>query len=159
MEEPRVGAASENNPAVSHELSDVNVRGVLYFALWLTVVAIVIHIAIWLLYEYFAARQKGPLTIPHQPAATPVAKPQLQVQPESELSQLRSSEEQILRNYGWIDREKGIVRIPIERAMDIIAAEKAVQKEAKQRQDQRRVRKSQTKIEKQYETIPPELEP
>lgn len=28
-----------------------------------------------------------------------------------------------LRSYGWVDRSRGIVRIPIERAMEIIAEE------------------------------------
>jgi hypothetical protein len=29
----------------------------------------------------------------------------------------------VLQSYGWIDADRGIVRIPIERAMEIVAAE------------------------------------
>ncbi len=29
----------------------------------------------------------------------------------------------VLESYGWVDRERGIVRIPVERAMDLAAEE------------------------------------
>lgn len=32
---------------------------------------------------------------------------------------LRASQRQALQNYGWVDRERGIVRIPIDRAMEL----------------------------------------
>ncbi len=34
---------------------------------------------------------------------------------------MRAAEEKILHSYGWIDQQKGIVRIPIERAMELTA--------------------------------------
>jgi len=34
---------------------------------------------------------------------------------------MRAEEDKILKNYGWIDQEKGIVRIPIDRAIEILA--------------------------------------
>ena len=34
---------------------------------------------------------------------------------------MRAQEEARLNSYGWIDEENGIVHIPIERAMDILA--------------------------------------
>jgi len=37
------------------------------------------------------------------------------------LKQLRATEDAILTTYGWVDREKGIVRIPIDRAIDLLA--------------------------------------
>jgi hypothetical protein len=48
------------------------------------------------------------------------AAPHLQVRPADELKRLRSKEESQLHSYGWIDREQGIVRIPIERAIDML---------------------------------------
>ena len=144
MEERNLGVANQKNPAVSHELSDVNVRGVLYFAVWLTIAAIIIHVLVWLFYDYFGDRATRTVSIPQEPVITgpPVSKPQLQVEAESELSQLRTSEEQVLHTYGWIDQDKGIVRIPIERAMEIIATQPPFQKESKQRPAQTRTRKN-----------------
>jgi len=37
------------------------------------------------------------------------------------MARLLSAEEQILNNYGWVDEKAGIVHVPIERAMDILA--------------------------------------
>ena len=34
---------------------------------------------------------------------------------------IRAAEDQILNSYGWVDRSKGIVRIPIDRAIDLLA--------------------------------------
>ncbi len=45
--------------------------------------------------------------------------------PSKELQAIHDREEQNLHSYGFIDKEKGIVRIPIERAMEIVAAESA----------------------------------
>lgn len=40
-----------------------------------------------------------------------------------ELQLIRDREEEQLHRYSFIDKEKGIVRIPIDRAIDIVAAE------------------------------------
>jgi hypothetical protein len=49
----------------------------------------------------------------------PPPMPRLQVAPQSELQQLRASEEKQLREYGWVNPAAGIVHIPIERAIEI----------------------------------------
>ena len=37
------------------------------------------------------------------------------------LKNLRATEDASLTTYGWVDRDTGVVRIPIERAMDLLA--------------------------------------
>mgnify|MGYP003497489033 CR=1 FL=1 len=34
---------------------------------------------------------------------------------------LRAAEEKLLKGYGWVDPDKGIVRIPVDRALEIVA--------------------------------------
>ena len=41
-----------------------------------------------------------------------------EVEPIQELKDLRAAEDALLNSYGWVDRNAGITRIPIERAMD-----------------------------------------
>jgi len=43
--------------------------------------------------------------------------------PSAELQAIREREDENLHRYGYIDKEKGIVRLPIDRAMQIIATE------------------------------------
>jgi hypothetical protein len=57
---------------------------------------------------------------PKQPDVVPPA-PRLQHDESGDLAALRRVEDGQLETYGWIDRERGIVRIPIEEAMRIVA--------------------------------------
>ena len=118
--------AEANNPEVSHERSDVNVFSILMFGLALLVVAIIISLFVWWLFDHFAARaaQSGrPLPAEAARAAgEPVLpEPRLQVSPAQDLQTMRATEDAILNNYGWEDRQAGIVRLPIDRALQILA--------------------------------------
>ena len=43
--------------------------------------------------------------------------------PNPKLGDLRAREAELFYSYGWVDQEKGIVRIPIERAMELTVQE------------------------------------
>ncbi len=45
--------------------------------------------------------------------------PRLQVEPRAELEVFQAEQARWLSTYGWIDRDAGIVRLPIERAMEL----------------------------------------
>lgn len=47
--------------------------------------------------------------------------PRLQLAPDVDLQAFRAREDAELNSYGWIDRTAGVVRIPIDRAMELIA--------------------------------------
>ena len=47
--------------------------------------------------------------------------PQLEIDERTELNKDRLREEQTLSTYDWVDQNAGTVRIPIDRAMDLIA--------------------------------------
>jgi hypothetical protein len=48
--------------------------------------------------------------------------PRLQTQPFADIQQLRRSERTLLDSYGWVDQKAGVVRIPIERAKELMLA-------------------------------------
>ncbi|HEY4231801.1 MAG TPA: hypothetical protein VGM76_00100 [Lacipirellulaceae bacterium] len=52
---------------------------------------------------------------------TPASVPALDPHQADELAELRARDRQILSEYAWIDRQSGVARIPIERAMQILA--------------------------------------
>jgi len=56
----------------------------------------------------FAMRQPAP------------PEPRLQVDPAAELARLRDYERGMLNEYRWVDREEGLVAIPIDRAIDLL---------------------------------------
>ncbi len=49
------------------------------------------------------------------------SEPRLQVDPPQQKFELKEIEQTVLTTYDWVDRERGVVRIPIDRAMDILA--------------------------------------
>lgn len=112
------------NPDVHHETSDVNIRGILTFVAGLFVFAVVIHVVVWGLFRYFEAREKVqpqsvyPLAAQQGTRLPP--EPRLQTNPREDLRELRAAEDDVLTTYGWVDRNAGIVRIPIDEAMKLV---------------------------------------
>ncbi len=48
--------------------------------------------------------------------------PRLQVQPHQELEDYCPAQQQEVNTYGWVNQESGVVRIPVDRAMELILA-------------------------------------
>ena len=122
MHLPHPGHSAEP-PDVRHETSDVNIRAIFGFGIGLAMTTVGIGFAVWLLFQYFTAREartvftEYPLAVqePRQPPG-----PRLQTNPRQDLSDLRAREDERLNSYGWVDKNTGVVRIPIERAMQLV---------------------------------------
>lgn len=112
-----------DNQEVSHEASDVSARGILIFGAVLAFVGVVIHVALYGLLTYYDRREarRWAAVDSYERTEEPPPEPRLQVAPRTDLVEMRRAEDRLLQSYGWIDREKGIVRMPIERGMEIIA--------------------------------------
>jgi len=106
----------ENKPS-GHERSDVNALVVGKFAIALVLVCILSLTLLAGLFRYFLT-QTGP---PPPQAAKLPPEPRLEVQPAQDLMKVRQAEEQLLTSYGWVDQPKGVVRIPISLAIDLLA--------------------------------------
>jgi hypothetical protein len=112
------------HPDVRHETSDVDIRGVFAFGAGLIAVAIAVHFAIWLMFQAFAAREavhgapEFPLAAGQENRLPP--EPRLQTNPRQDLLDMRSAEDDVLNQYGWVDKTAGVVRIPIDEAMKLV---------------------------------------
>lgn len=53
------------------------------------------------------------------------AAPRLQPKPQLDIDDYRAAKRAQLETYRWIDREQGVVAIPIERAMELLARRSA----------------------------------
>jgi len=114
----------ENQP-LHHEASDINAWAVGKFAIALALVSIVSLAGLFALFRYFMQSEGGPLppvTRSYQIDARrrPPA-PQLEETPILDLARERAAEDRLLNSYGWVDRQNGKVRIPIDRAIDLVA--------------------------------------
>jgi len=68
----------------------------------------------WLLIKQY-------ITDKPQPAATQPPQPRLQVAPSLDLRKKRAQAELLLNSYGWVDKQAGVIHIPIEQAMKQVA--------------------------------------
>jgi hypothetical protein len=111
----------EVNPAVHHEQSDANITAVLGFGAGLFAVIVAVCLIIWGLFgildrrEGVQAPSQYPLAAAQGQRLPP--EPRLQTDPRQDLANLRAREDQQLGSYGWVDRNAGVVRIPIDEAM------------------------------------------
>jgi hypothetical protein len=112
-------------PGAKYEHTDIDVNVGYKFGLWLAI-SMVISIGIVTgAFKYYegqgraadAVAQKYPLAVGQvkQPPA-----PNLQNQPFKDIYMLRQGEAEKLSTYGWVDKDGGIARLPIDRAMDVM---------------------------------------
>jgi len=109
-------------PPERYERSDVNIRKVTQVGLGLIIViGVGAVVAMWFVFKFFAAEtEPGPAPSPLYEAHQLPPAPRLQVKPALDLKSLRAEEERRLHSYAWVDPAHGAVRIPIERAMDLV---------------------------------------
>ena len=139
------------NPETHHEESDVPVRP-LWWALALFILfAVLTHVVLYFIYEgMLKAEQKRmdppqtavprpenagvpqnqPLlqpfpTVPATETTATVAYP-YQNTPVTDMHNMRANEDRVLQNYSWVDKQRGVVRIPIEEAKVLMAARMAL---------------------------------
>lgn len=126
-----------------YERRDIGSAGVLYFLGGLLLAGIAVFFIVngvyWYLNKRFEAEQApvSPL-VTNAPADTrhippqfgnnyekylkdSFPAPQLEIDERTQLNSVRLHEEDVLNTYGWVDQKAGTVRIPIDRAMDLIA--------------------------------------
>jgi hypothetical protein len=117
------------------ERQDLAPSGILYFLLALGVATVLCLFGLRGLFEYLDRRSKT-----SQPEVNPLVtnvpsdtrhvalgypqstfpSPKLEEDERGQLNGIRMNEEKTLYSYGWVDEKSGTVRIPIERAIDLI---------------------------------------
>jgi hypothetical protein len=126
-----------NAEDIGFEHQDLTPRAVFAFLISLAIIGVLIHFALKGMLGYFEAYERQ-----HQPhAENPLVKtgtelpaapsnarvdvtfpePRLERNERLEINDFRLHEEQTLHSYGWVDQQAGVVRIPIDRAMQLIA--------------------------------------
>ena len=105
-----------------HEHTDANVWLIVQFAIWLLASAIVVHGLMWGMFEWFVKDRVAKAPTAEFPLAQEQerrlpAGPRLQPIPAHEIFEFRQRESAELNGYGWVDRNAGVVHIPIAEAM------------------------------------------
>ena len=127
---------ANSNGNGGYERQDIGAAGVLYFLLGLLVAGLLIFFLVDGIYSYLNKRseaEQSPINplVTNAPADTrrvprdypqgAFPNPKLEEDERGQLNGIRLKEEQTLATYDYIDKNAGTIRIPIDRAMDLIA--------------------------------------
>jgi hypothetical protein len=114
-----------------YEKRDLEPRTIaLFAAAGAFVILLAAALAFWMVQS--ATKRHSARQTPRPPAQARegAPEPRLQVQGFNDLREMRKAEESLLNTYSWLDREKGLVRIPVERAMELLAKKEGERREA-----------------------------
>ena len=116
--------ATEGHPKhgeEGYERADANVRRLYEFGASLAILIIVVMWAMVHTYNFFAKHESlGPPASPFENQRELPPQPRLQPHPATDLKRYCEMEQQQLSTYGWEDQHNGVVRIPVDRAMDMV---------------------------------------
>lgn len=133
-------ADTKHHPAAAPVEGDgISYSGIVWFVIILTVVTVVCQVLMWVLLRAFQHQATPVVASPLAPAVTErqaeagrtypdIAaiglpegpQPRLLVNEPANLATFQAREHEVLTTYGWVDRNAGIVRIPVERAKDLV---------------------------------------
>jgi hypothetical protein len=107
-----------------HEHTDIEPSIARKFAIWLGISMVISAALVYGTFWFFEGQEEARDRAEQQyPLAAGQSKepptPRLQTQPFKDIYLLRQAEAEKLASYAWIDKTSGIVRLPIERAMEL----------------------------------------
>lgn len=131
---------NHGNRRDSFETEDLSPQGVFYFMGGLAILGIVIYFILVGMYRILDARDHS-RQAPVNPMAVKTGvdpqtmtfkditekidqsfpKPVLEYNERTQFTQEAEKEDEFLASYDWVDQESGVARIPIERAMELVA--------------------------------------
>src|SRR5713101_4759527 len=123
-----------HNQEMDFEREDLAPKPILIFLGALAVGCVLVYFILTGMYGYLDSYENH-----HQPVQSPLVQqttvdtrsvspgdvtkfpqPRLEGDERREINDFREHEEQTLNSYGWVDQQAGVVRIPIDRAMQLL---------------------------------------
>lgn len=118
---------TQHGAASGYEARDASAKGILLCVLGLFVTLVLIDLIVHWIYTDFQKsptprdRYTGSVRATQAAAAAPEF-PRLQIAPPADLSKFRAEEALQLNTYGWVNQTAGVVRVPVDRAMEMVLA-------------------------------------
>ncbi len=104
---------------------ELGVKGIVTFGVVIALVVAASFVGMWQLSKLLKAREvaRDPEPSPVVEARQPRPRPRaaLQAAPNADMAVQRAEEEKALTSYGWVDEGAGIARIPVARAIELVA--------------------------------------
>jgi hypothetical protein len=118
-----------DHPRPQHEPaefdSEIHVRSIFGVLAGLALLVALSFAGMWTFSRVLKSRSvaRDPLPLPVAEANQPRPRPRaaLQADPTADMARFAKDEEAALTSWAWVDRSAGVVRIPVDRAIEIVA--------------------------------------
>lgn len=104
---------------------ELSVKGITWFVVATTAVTVLAFVFIWSLAVdaklHLISKDPAPSPMPEANRPRPRPGIALQDDPNGDMARYLEKEKAHLAGYGWVDRSAGVARIPLERAIDLVA--------------------------------------
>lgn len=112
----------KNGHGGGYEKQDVGFRFAILFIVGIIVFTVLTMFALFVIYPVLTpagarARRETAQEVQRRLPPGPV----LQANPAVDMRRFREQEQRKVSTYGWVDERRGIVRVPVERAMEMVA--------------------------------------
>jgi hypothetical protein len=115
---------SEQGPKIEYEPTDADLKAVTKIGVGIALLATVVALALLPILKGMVGRQAkddvAPPPIAGFDPARQAPEPRLQGEPFGDWRALKARQEAVLTSYGWVDEDKAVTRIPIDRAMKVV---------------------------------------
>ncbi len=122
---PAEGHVHAASAAAGHEVTDAPASPLAKVGIGLAALMLISFVGVLLMFRFLVHVQplydKETPAHPLRDARVSSTEPRLQPDPPRQKGELRRIEDHLLTTYEWVDKEQGLVRIPIDRAMDLIS--------------------------------------
>jgi hypothetical protein len=120
----RAPGGPPRNPEIAFEREDIRATPVLRFLVGIAVTTTVVCFLLLAFYRgmrsYVAGLQPPPPHMKFEADRQPEG-PKLLTQEPEDLAKFMDAQRTLLSSYAWVDKEHGVVRIPVEEAMKLVA--------------------------------------
>jgi hypothetical protein len=116
--------ASREALAAGHEVGDIRQKPIYQSLIGLAVLSAVVFVFIVFFFRFLDGRVKS-ATPPMNPLAREAGtrlppEPRLQVDAWKDWDDYKAAQDRLLHGYSWVNKEQGIVRVPIEKGIDMV---------------------------------------
>lgn len=103
-----------------HEKSEVSVRFIVISLSVLLVGTFLVALLVIGIFRFFSYTYQTQESAKQSQQQIP-PQPRIEVEPWQQLIDVHAREDHVLSSYAWVDKQQGIVRIPIDQAIDALA--------------------------------------
>jgi hypothetical protein len=103
-----------------HEQSEISVRFIVVSLAVLLIGTFLVALLVVGIFRFFSTTYQTQESAKQNQQQIP-PEPRIEVEPWQQLLDVHAREDHVLNSYAWVDKNQGIVRIPITQAMDDLA--------------------------------------